>query len=821
MSFKNWIYILLFLFAPLYSQKVKTPVERLEEVEVLFFHRQYEEAIREYSLLVDFEETAPEALYRMGECYYSLGEYDEAIYVFRDVIEKYADSYIAPEAIYACGIAYLARGDIKRAEEYLIKKVDEFPGYSEDKRILSGRGILLYFDGQYKEALAHFEKSVTKEGRFYKAKCLAHLGKPLEALVIYKNLADAFKDESIAEFCYFGMGDALFYNRDYAGAVDRYEFFIEKYPWSHLKDYARYKLGCSYFHEGNYEMALECFKYSADSEDRYLAAHSYFMLGEALTKMERVDEAISAYQEVKSSYPELRVSALANLNYGKSYITLGDTLNALVTFNQIATTYPTGSFAGMGDYLAGVTFFHEDRYIEAIERFQNIIRYYSVSEIAVPAYAMMVNSYTRLRNPLEGASVASAFEELLKGRDDIWVGRARFFLGELFYYIDRIPEAKSFYESVLQEYENVVTLKAPAFIGKAWCVLQEGRYGIAKNMCEQAFQRYATDTSLAAASLYGWGIASFNMGEYDEAYQVFLFGIGDVYPDHPIAGDAYYYGGKALFVTARYANAIEYWEKVINEYPYCKKAPDAVFDLATTYAQAADYQKGISYFNLLVNQYPISELAKEAQYQMAATYFNEGDFLNAIREFDKFRLLYPDDAQAEAAKEQMELAYYMLGQENPEALDILIDEHSTSEYAAEAQWTRAGTAFNDADFIRAITEFRKLLTHFPESDYIEDGQYYIIMSYGQLKNFQKQIEESEKFLNYFPESEKLPAILNIMGIVYHNLSKYEDAIKSFQRVLNEYPESEECNKAGRYLAQTYKAMGDEEKAEEYMSKYGQ
>ncbi len=814
------ICILLLLSTSLYSQEVKTPVERLMEVEVLFSHRQWEEALEGYRLLTQYEETAPEALYRIGECYYNLGEYDKAIHTFRDIIKRFPESYIAPKAIYAAGISFLARGDLKRAEEYLVKKIDAFPGYSEDKRTISGRGILLYFDGQYREALAHFEKTVTPMGRFYKARCLAHLGRLFEALAIFKELTNKFPGEPLAEYSYYAMGEALFYNRDYAGAIKRFEYFIEKYPLSHLKNYARYKLGCSYFNEGYYELAIACFRFSADSEDRYLVAHSYFMIGETLMKLDRIPEAIAAYQDAKFNYHGLRVAAISSLNYGRAYIALEDTLASLIAFNQLASIYPTGSFAGMGDYLAGVTFFSENRYLEAIDRFHNIIRFHSVSEIAVPAYAMMVKSYTNLWNPLEGVSVATAFEHLIEGEDCIWADRANLFLGELFYYIDRIPEATAYFETVLERHQTG-HLRAHAFVSRAWCILEQGRYGIAKGMFEEAFHRYGVDTCLAVASLYGWGIAAFNMGEHEEAYQVFLFGIGEAYPDHPIAGDALYYGAKALFVTGKFASAIEYWEKVLNYYPDAKKAPDAAFQLATTYAMAGEFGKSANYFRLLMNQYPMSELVIEAQFQLATTYFNSGDFLNAIREYDKFRLLYPDDVQAEAAQDQLELAYFMLGQEDPEALDILIREHPTSEFAAEAQWTRAGTLFNDGDLVNAIIEFRKLLVNFPESPYTEDALYFIVISYGQINNFPKQIEEAEKFKRFFPESEKIPALLNTMGVAYHNLGKFDEALKVFKRVLNEYPGTDEYNRAGRFIGQTYRMLGDAGKADEYLTRFGE
>ncbi len=802
---------------------VKSPTDSFQVIEALFAREQYEEAILGYKGLIKFEDTAPEALYRMGECYYNLEQHEEAILVFNHLRETYIESYLCPEAIYSIGICWLVLGDTKKASQFLIDEIDEFPGYVDEKRTLSGKGIALYAEGKYKDALIHLERLHTKEGLYYRGKCYAKMGDPLRAIGIYKQLIRKYPKTKIAEYSAFSMGDALFENKDYPGAAEKYQSFLKKYPWTELKDYARYKLGCCYLDQKHYEKAIQLFLYEVKAPDPWLCAHSWYQLGISRMKLDRLEDAIKSYQRTKADYPDMRVAALSHIKYGQSFIQRGDTTGAQLSFQQVSSVYPTGNFAGLGDFLTGTAFYIQGRFVEAIEYYQRIIRLHPASEALLPAYAMMLYCYLQLGSFEDGASIGSSLYKILRHEDpkEPWVGRAKLYLGELYYYLDRYPKAIDFYDEIIKDF-LIPEVKAPAFIGKGWCLIEQDKTKEGHDILHDAYERWSsTDTSWAIASIYGWGIASFNGGDFEDAYNAFLYGVGELYPESEVAGNAYYHGGKALSAMKDYGNAITYWQKVLDDYPACKLAPNAAFDLGRTYFMAGKYEDAISSYEIILEDYPTSDIVKETQFQIGMTYYSAREYEDAVREFQKFVKVYPTDPLKAEAVKQIQTVLYVWGQEDEEVLAELIEKYPGSEFAAEAQWQIAAGIYNEGEYENAIKEFQKLIVNFPESDKIAQAQYFIISGYGVLEKFDKRIEECKRFLNYFPNDAKVPDVYFQLGATYFNLGRYVDAISAFQVIIDKYKDFEKYKRAGYYLGISYKNLGEKDKSERLMEKFGE
>lgn len=782
---------------------------------------QYKEALDGYKVLVKYEDTAEEALYRIGECYYNLHQYKEAIHTFQYLLDTYPKSYLAPESIWGIGMCWLVLGDTKLARQYLIDEIDKFPGYVDEKRTLAGKGIALYADGKYKDAMVYLDKLHTKEGLYYKAKCYSAMGDPLKAIEIYKEAIDRYPGTKLAEYSTYSMGDALFDNKDYPGAARKFEDFMKKFPWSELKDYARYKLGCCYYDAGNYEKAIEMFQYSVKAEDPWLAAHSYYQLGMSRKKLKRLDEATPVFQKTKADYPEMRVAALAHVRYGQCFLDKGDTTGAQLSFQQVIAAYPTGNFAGLGDFLTATAFFVERRYTEAIERYNRVLKLFPKSEVILPSYAMMLYSYLQLGKYMEGAAIGSSMLKLMPtDSGELWNGRSKLFLGELYYYLDRYPKAKDFYTEVIDEFLEP-EVKGPAYIGRAYCLLEEGNDSVAHDMLKDSYNRWGPlDTMMAVTSIYGWGTASFNWGKLEEAYQTFLFGVGDMYPElYNVAGNAYYHGGKALAGLGKYANAIEYWSKVMDEYPNCPRAPDAAFDLGRTYFMAGKYDEATDHYSTILEKYTKSPRAKEAQFQLGATYQASKDYDDAIREYQKFISLYAEDSLANQAKNQIQTVLYISGSQDPDKWKELIDKYPTSDLAAEAQWAIAGNTYNEGNLEGAVKEFQKIVVDFPNSPHAPEAQYYIIVVYGSLKQYDNRIEECKKFLKYFPNDKKVPDVYFQLGATYYNMNKFMDALPPFQTIVDKYPTYEKYNDAGYYLAICYESLGETPRADKLKEKF--
>jgi tol-pal system protein YbgF len=70
---------------------------------------------------------APNALYWQGECLYSLGKYDEAIMIFKDVAAKYPKHDKAAASLLKAGYSYERLNDKENAHFYWQILLDDFP----------------------------------------------------------------------------------------------------------------------------------------------------------------------------------------------------------------------------------------------------------------------------------------------------------------------------------------------------------------------------------------------------------------------------------------------------------------------------------------------------------------------------------------------------------------------------------------------------------------------------------------------------------------------------------------------------------------------
>ncbi len=70
---------------------------------------------------------ADNAVYWLGECYYSDTNYEQAIFVFKNLVKKYPTSEKVPDALLKTGYSYLSLDDSNRAHHYLKLVIKKYP----------------------------------------------------------------------------------------------------------------------------------------------------------------------------------------------------------------------------------------------------------------------------------------------------------------------------------------------------------------------------------------------------------------------------------------------------------------------------------------------------------------------------------------------------------------------------------------------------------------------------------------------------------------------------------------------------------------------
>ncbi len=94
----------------------------------------YNDAIngfRSYLKVAPESPLSDNALYWIGECYYSLGKRQDAVDTFNELLNKYAQSNKRSTALYKIAIIYEEAKDTKTAKTYYERVIKEFPNAPE------------------------------------------------------------------------------------------------------------------------------------------------------------------------------------------------------------------------------------------------------------------------------------------------------------------------------------------------------------------------------------------------------------------------------------------------------------------------------------------------------------------------------------------------------------------------------------------------------------------------------------------------------------------------------------------------------------------
>ncbi len=101
--------------------------------------------------------------------------------------------------------------------------------------------------------------------------------------------------------------------------------------------------------------------------------------------------------------------------------------------------------------------------------------------------------------------------------------------------------------------------------------------------------------------------------------------------------------------------------------------------------------------------------------------------------------------------------------------------------------------------------FQQFLVAFPESELVDNAQYWLAESYYVTQKFEEALAEFEVVINDHPRSSKVPDALLKMGYCNYELKRYDAARGALGKVQADYPETT----AARLASQRVELMDEE------------
>jgi outer membrane protein assembly factor BamD len=159
----------------------------------------------------------------------------------------------------------------------------------------------------------------------------------------------------------------------------------------------------------------------------------------------------------------------------------------------------------------------------------------------------------------------------------------------------------------------------------------------------------------------------------------------------------------------------------------------------------------------------------------------------------------------------------------------------------KAQFYYAECHFKVKEYILAIAEYEKLTRMYANSEYVDDAQFQIGMSYYKLSPkaaldqvyTEKAIEEFQRFFEDYPRSELAPKANEFMkkcrvklaqknfknGESYRKRALYRSALVYYDYVLDNYYDTKFSERSLWEKAECYRQLEEQEQAEKFYKLY--
>lgn len=394
--------------------------------------KDYENAISQFNKIIDGRDgVAQNAYYHLGDSYMKTDRKQQALNAFKNASEMAFDAKIQEDAwlsyaklSYEIGNSYQPIPDVlqgfldkypnnpNRAEienllvnSYITSRnykgalalLEKNKNINKEayKKVTFYRGLELYTDGNYQDALSMFKKSIATAGdakfaaraTFWKGETEYVLDQFSESLLSFKQFLQFDEAKSTPEFrnSAYNLAYAYFKLKDYEQAAAQFQNYVSKATDDKVRlNDAYLRLGDSHFVSGKYWPAMEAYNKAIEMKgvDADYAAFqkgiSYGFVGRNEKKIDDLTRFIAAFP--KSQY---RDDALYEL--GNTYVAEKKTTEAIRTYEKLAAEYKNGSYGGKAILRQGLIYYNADNNAQALTKLKQVAAEYPNTPEAMEA----------------------------------------------------------------------------------------------------------------------------------------------------------------------------------------------------------------------------------------------------------------------------------------------------------------------------------------------------------------------------------------------------------------------------------------------------
>ncbi len=667
----------------------------------------------------------------IGNAYYRLGKYDEAVSYLEFYNQK---ANTTRDDDYQLAIAYSKSSDCAKAVKYFDK-------------------------------VARIKDTLGQIALYHAGECYMTLNQLDFAKNAFESAARMKMDAVIEEDALFNFA-ILSYKLDlnpYDETVEAFEDYLNTYPNSTRKNVIYQYLVNVYTKTKNYQKALESLDRLPSKDSKLKTAYQVIAFNRGVEQYlnGEYDKAIASF-ELVSKYPiseEMNAKAMfwiGDCHYKKSEF--GQAISRYDAFLAMPATYTTG-LRNDANYNKGYAYLAKSGLLKSIS----------------------VPDYTKAKECFQAYVAATNGTDVRKKAD------AHMRLGDIYYATAKAEDAGSSDRMAIANYQAAFNLKvgfedqALYYMSRSYGFLQKQDEKI-KSLLDiinnYPNSRYLQTAVVEVAQAY------FNANNLDKAERYMKQIISD-YPSSAYVKEAYHYLGEIAFKRGQYELAETNYRKVLtgftNSDEVCKREVESLADVYRkqgTISKIENLSKEFACADSLSNQ------VEDEYYRKAYDLYEDSSFAKALTEFDFYLNKYPNGKYRRDALNYKAEILYDQGKE-AEAVAIYREtlDGPDDDFTEYASMRSAKYLFNNKQYTEALPYYERLEKVATRPDFKNNAAIGQMRCHFLLENFVNAAEYAKKVLATQQSADLKLEAEYIKGISLAKSDRFAEALPSLEYVV--------------------------------------
>ena len=265
--------------------------------------KRYGEQLEE---LKDFPDYDQELTIRMGNCYFELNRYLEALFTYRSIFEDHPEHMLAQQALYSCFTTAFAMKDIDRALKEGYDYIEAYPPpESEFWDTLTLNLATIHVEREeFEKAIAISEKAIKLKPDHAVIDNMVYIigysnfqiSEIVTAMTTFESIFDKYPRSQFLQPAQYWHAMGHLFQAFYRPAREEFTAFVDAYSIGALYEDAYYRLGVSYYGEGDFTNANVAFEaFVEEFPESILRSEAHAMSGDIHGSWGNLDQALEQY----------------------------------------------------------------------------------------------------------------------------------------------------------------------------------------------------------------------------------------------------------------------------------------------------------------------------------------------------------------------------------------------------------------------------------------------------------------------------------------------------------------------------------------------